>query len=456
MKFTITNRLRYTVLGLGGLAILNLGLMDHSIRNLLSDAGMIDHLSSIGGHSQQMVKWHLAGDDAQNQVAQQKISETLKALRNGDEKHEIPKVTDPEVLAKLDALDALWKEFQQKMNAADANPKLNGELIAVGEKFFELAHEAVQIAKKLDHQDIQQARIELFLFSGLSTLALVAVWFIIQRVIKTLNGSTTTLASTSTQIAAAVEQQERYLADQAASVNETTTTMEELGASSRQAAEQADASAAGAQQALTISEDGSRIVSRTITGINDLQTKVAAIANRIMQLSEQTSQISSISDMVADIASQTNMLSLNAAVEAARAGEQGKGFAVVAGEVRKLAEQSKKSADKINTLVAEVQSSINSTVMVTDEGNKTAQEGIRFAEDTAVAFNGIAKSINDVFLNSQQIALSAKQQAVAVQQAVSAMNAINLGAKETAAGVTQVKVATQDLSGTAKELQAIV
>ncbi|MGB8698388.1 MAG: methyl-accepting chemotaxis protein, partial [Thermosynechococcaceae cyanobacterium] len=120
------------------------------------------------------------------------------------------------------------------------------------------------------------------------------------------------------------------------------------------------------------------------------------------------------------------------------------------------AEQSKKSADKINTLVAEVQASINSTVMVTDEGTKTAQAGIRMAEETANAFNGIAKSVNDVFLNSQQIALSAKQQAVAVQQAVSAMNAINLGSKETAAGVTQVKAATKDLAGTAKELQAIV
>jgi methyl-accepting chemotaxis protein len=456
MKLTITNRLRYTIFGLGFLAIGNIALLDSSIRNMSGDAAMINHTGLVRGLSQRIVKWHLAGDDTKEQLYQTKIVEELKSLRNGDAKLNLPKATDPTFVAKLNELDTLWKEFQQALDAADRNPKLNGELVAIGEKFFEKADEAAVAAEKYAEGHVQRTRLLQLVVLGINLAALAGIFVIVQRVAKTLTGSTMTLSSTSTQIASAVEQQERYLAEQAASVNETTTTIEELGASSRQAAEQADASAAGAQQAISISGDGSKIVSRTMSGIGELRTKVEAIADKIMQLSEQTAQISTISDMVADIASQTNMLSLNAAVEAARAGEQGKGFAVVAGEVRKLAEQSKKSADKIKVLVAEVQTSINSTVMVTDEGTKTAAESIRLAEETAGAFNGIASSINDVFLNSQQIALSAKQQAVAVQQAVSAMNAINLGAKETSVGVSQVKAATQDLAGTAKELQAIV
>ncbi|WP_404790263.1 methyl-accepting chemotaxis protein [Altericista sp. CCNU0014] len=456
MKFTITNRLRYTVFGLGILAIGNIALLDSSIREMSGDSAIVNNAGVVRGASQRLVKLHLAGNVTKAKTVQTKVADTLKALRNGDAKLNLPKATDPSFIAKLDELDILWKQFEQGMEVAIGNSKMNNNLVDLSEKFFETADRATAAAQKYAESHVQRTRLLQVVVLGMNLAALAGIFVIVQRVAKTLTGSTTALASTSTQIASAVEQQERYLSEQAASVNETTTTIEELGASSRQAAEQADASAAGAQQAISISGDGSKIVSRTMLGIGDLRKKVEAIADKIMQLSEQTAQISTISDLVADIANQTNMLSLNAAVEAARAGEQGKGFAVVAGEVRKLAEQSKKSADKINTLVSEVQASINSTVMVTDEGTKTAQESIRLAEETADAFNGIASSINDVFLNSQQIALSAKQQAVAVQQAVSAMNAINLGAKETSAGVSQVKAATQDLAGTAKELQAIV
>lgn len=113
--------------------------------------------------------------------------------------------------------------------------------------------------------------------------------------------------------------------------------------------------------------------------------------------------------------------------------EHGKGFSVVASEIRKLADQSKKSAQEINALVVDIQAAINTTVMVTDEGSKTVAEGMRLTESTSQTFVGVADSINNVFLNSQQIALNAKQQAQAVQQVVMAMNAINLGAKETEA-----------------------
>jgi methyl-accepting chemotaxis protein len=456
MKLTITNQLRATIFALAGLAVINIAVLDSGVREMQNDGAVINNVGRMRSLVNRTTKFHLAGEEAKQIEMKKVLVDQLSALRNGDAKLGLPKATDSNFLKKLDELDALYKEFDQVLAAADRNPKLNGELVAASEKFFEKANEATSYVEEAAEAHVGGMRVKEGVVLGINLAALAGLLLLIQRVAKTLTGSTTTLASTSTQIASAVEQQERYLAEQAASVNETTTTIEELGASSRQAAEQADASAAGAQQAISISGDGSKIVSRTMVGIGDLRTKVEAIADKIMQLSEQTAQISTISDLVADIANQTNMLSLNAAVEAARAGEQGKGFAVVAGEVRKLAEQSKKSADKINLLVSEVQASINSTVMVTDEGTKTAQASIRLAEETADAFNGIASSINNVFLNSQQIALSAKQQAVAVQQAVSAMNAINLGAKETSAGVTQVKAATQDLAGTAKELKAIV
>lgn len=264
------------------------------------------------------------------------------------------------------------------------------------------------------------------------------------------------IAASSTEIATTVEQQERTVSQQASSVNQTTTTMDELDASSRQSAEQAEASAAGARQALALAENGTQAVQQTMQGMTTLKDKVGAISEQILRLSEQTMQIGGISGLVGDLANQTNMLALNAAVEAARAGEHGKGFSVVAGEIRKLADESKKSAQKITALVADIQSSINTTVMVTDEGTKTVDQSIEIAHGTAETFTHVADSVNNVFLNSQQISLNVKQQAIAVRQVVEAMNAINLGARESATGISQVKISTQQLQSAAQNLKQMV
>ncbi len=285
--------------------------------------------------------------------------------------------------------------------------------------------------------------------------AIVAAW-IASDVTKTIDRATQAIASSSTEIAATIEQQERTASQQSSSVNETTTTMDELGASSRQVAEQAEAAVLGAKQALALTQGGTQAVDSTLEGMEKLKEKVGAIAQQIVLLSEQTGQIGSISALVSDLANQTNMLALNAAVEAVRAGDHGKGFAVVASEIRKLADQSKKSAEKIKALVNEIQGAINSTVMVTEEGTKTVDTSVQIAQKSADAFNGVANAVNDVVLNNQQISLNIKQQAIAIQQVVEAMNNINQGARETANGISQTKVGTQKLNEAALDLKTII
>jgi methyl-accepting chemotaxis protein len=273
---------------------------------------------------------------------------------------------------------------------------------------------------------------------------------------RTIEGAVGAISTTSTEIGATVAQHERMLAQQAAAVNETTTTMEELDVASRQSAEQAAAAAAGAQQSLALAEDGTKRVKQTLAGMSSLKEKVEAIAEQILHLSEQTDQIGSVTNLVSDLANQTNMLALNAAVEAARAGDHGRGFSVVAGEIRKLADQSKKSAERINALVADIQKATNATVMVTEEGTKTVEEEIRLAQATAEAFASLATAIGSAFENVQQISLNMRQQATAVGQVAQAMDALNAGTKETAAGITQTKLSVQNLDEAALRLKAMV
>jgi methyl-accepting chemotaxis protein len=280
--------------------------------------------------------------------------------------------------------------------------------------------------------------------------------FLSSRVTKFIKDMADNISKSSGEIVNTVELQEVTVNMQANSAIETSTTVNELGEVSSQSAQQAEASANGARQALSLAEDGTRAVQQTLQGMSGLRDKVDAIAQQIVNLSEQTGQITTVSELVADLASQTNMLALNAAVEAARAGEQGKGFSVVAGEIRKLADQSKKSADKINSLAEDIQTAINKTVMVTDEGTKTVNEGIDLAQSTAVTFAGVTDAVNNVFLNSQQISNSAKQQAISIQQILGSMTNISQGSQESAVGMHQVKMTTRELTQVAEELKAAV
>ena len=263
------------------------------------------------------------------------------------------------------------------------------------------------------------------------------------------------MSSTSTQIAATIEQQERTAMQQSASVNQTTTTMEELSASSRHGAQQSEAAATGAQAASNLADAGTTMIKNAMAEIISLREKVVAIANQILRLSEQTGQIGNITNLVSDLANQTNLLALNAAVEAARAGEHGRGFAVVAGEIRKLADQSKTSAEKIHSIVAEIQQNTNSTVSVTEDGKKTAEKAVEEAQNAVEAFLGVKAALDNAFQSAKQIALNVKEQAAAIKQVEDAMNALNAGAKEMAAGAHETRVGIQTLNQVAQRLKAM-
>ncbi|MCT7991953.1 methyl-accepting chemotaxis protein [Laspinema olomoucense] len=288
---------------------------------------------------------------------------------------------------------------------------------------------------------------------GFSAIAALGISSEISR---TIEQAVSRIANSSIEIAGTLEQQEHSTALVATAVNETTTTMDELEASSRQSAEQAQSSAAGARQALHLTQIGTQSVERSLETQGILKEKVTAIAQQILQLSQQTAQIGNISKLVSEIANQTNMLALNAAVEAVRAGEQGKGFAVVASEIRKLADQSQKSAHKINTLVSDIQGAIHSTVLVTHEGTKTVDLGVNIARETADALNGVRDSISDVVMSSQQIAWNAQQQVTAIEQVVEAMNSLNVGAKETVQGIANTRESTEQLNEASLDLKAII
>lgn len=129
---------------------------------------------------------------------------------------------------------------------------------------------------------------------------------------------------------------------------------------------------------------------------NELESVVREFTNKLNKLNTSIDEISSITSLINDIAEQTDLLALNAAIESARVGEAGKGFAVVADEIRQLAEQSKASANSINTLIEDV---AIETETIMNEGNGVSERlnvsGVEI-NNTIEFFTEIIKHINEL------------------------------------------------------------
>ena len=418
------------------------------------DSRVVNYSGIVRGATQRLVKLELINKPDDKLLTQ--IDKIINGLINGDAELGLPQANDPAYQEKMGEVKISWQQLQNRIKQARTDESLNSQLLNDSEKFFELTNDAVFAAEEYAQANINNLRRIQLGILVINIIIIGAILAATRRITSTLQIFTNDIANSSNQIASTVDRQEANISEQASSVTQTTSTVDQLGASSRQSAEQAEASATNASQALSLAESGAKTVEQTREGMENLKEKVREIAEQIINLSEQTGQIASVSELVGDLANQTNMLALNAAVEAARAGEHGKGFGVVAGEIRKLADESRKSADKINNLVTDVQAAMNSAVMVTDEGKKTAESSIELALGTAQSFIGVKDAINNVFDNTQQISDTAKLQAVGIQEILAAINALNLGAMDTADGMNEVKTSTTKLKEYADKLKAIV
>ncbi len=183
------------------------------------------------------------------------------------------------------------------------------------------------------------------------------------------------------------------------------------------------------------------------------------ITNAMDVLSQKSSEVGQIVEVIKGIADQTNLLSLNAAIEAARAGELGQGFAVVAEEIRKLAEQSALSVQKIGDIISEVQTGVKHAVSEITKVGTVVDDQSNALNDTVQAFDEISEvvvSISDNIQAQLKDSLLLSDNAQQVSDAINDMASIS---QETAAGTEEVAASseeqasiTQHISQSAKEL----
>ena len=183
------------------------------------------------------------------------------------------------------------------------------------------------------------------------------------------------------------------------------------------------------------------------------------VIETIQLLEVKSRSIGAIVNAIDDIAEQTNLLSLNASIEAARAGAAGKGFVVVADEIRKLAEQSSVSANKIEEIIDEIVDSTSKAVKIAMEAQEIVHEQEVAVSSTTSSFENIdnqikklSRALEDILVSVQEID-SARIQTLAAIENISAVSEENASASTTVndAAAKQLDMVVQ-LEETAKIL----
>lgn len=370
---------------------------------------------------------------------------------------------EPLALAKLDDLDETIRlaraskvEEARSRVSAGQGAELMAELRALVQEMRE-AEDRVMGARRIQMASTASLVWQVTLAGLLLTIvtSLLCSWFLSRGVIPSVASVASRVASALSQLSAAAQQHEGVAAEQAAAVAQTSATTEELRVSFGHVSDQAENALMRANQSLEVAQRGGKGIEAMLGGVELLESRVRAMAEVMNRLVEQQSSILTISVFVTEVANQTNMLALNAAVEAARAGENGRGFSVVAAEIRKLAEQSKGSAQRITALVEESRQITRSTAEASREGSSTVEDMKQLTQETANFFQSISSSMHSVVESAHQASLNVRQQMMAVQQVAEAMGAIRNGASQTSAGLSQTRMALEEIRKSTQQLERI-
>ena len=270
-----------------------------------------------------------------------------------------------------------------------------------------------------------------------------------------IQGGVHEIGDSTTEILSAVSRHTDSAGEQSAAISQTSATVNELRAAADDTAQRARQVARQASDSVAVSNEGTQAVTALAEAMEEIRARVDGIAAEILTLSERTQQIGAITATVNELADQSNLLALNASIEAARAGEHGRGFAVVAEQVRRLSEQSKAATAQVETILTDVRDATAAAVAASEQGTKVVDHGLSLTGRTGEGIRSLADTIREASAAAEQIAASAHQQSVGMDQIAEAMTNIDNGTGQFLEGAHQSQRVAGDLSELSGKLAAL-
>ena len=259
--------------------------------------------------------------------------------------------------------------------------------------------------------------------------------------------ASTEVAESITDIAAGADRQ--FIA-----VNEVNTIAKEISSSANDISKKASSIVEVVKSTTKHAEEGRSSIARAVAQMQQVGQGSEAIQTAVMELEKGSQEIGNIVELISNIAGQTNLLALNAAIEAARAGEQGRGFAVVAEEVRKLAEESNQSSQKIGELVKRNQIGMEQAVNASKAGKENINLGMDAVSSADETFKTIVSAIEQLAQEINSVAGAINHMSAGSATMLSSISAIDQVAKANTSQAQDVSAATEEQSASMQEIAA--
>lgn len=279
-----------------------------------------------------------------------------------------------------------------------------------------------------------------------------------------------TMSHTTHQIADDIQEVSKGAQAQVAASEESVEVINEMSVGVHRVAQTASEIADASQDMTNYVNGGRSNVEKAIGQMNSIQSGTKETAQVISRLKADSEQIGHILKIITDISEQTNLLALNAAIEAARAGEAGKGFAVVSEEIRKLADQTSRSANEIQALIHTIQQNTDQAVTTMKRDEENVASGMNLIQDVGEMFGTIQEQIEAIGVRIEDLSAVSEEMASGSSEITASVESIAEIAKKSAknaktvadgsAGqmltIDEISNAINDLSKMADELKVLV
>jgi methyl-accepting chemotaxis protein len=290
----------------------------------------------------------------------------------------------------------------------------------------------------------------------------------LKGLIETLQNSSSNLSASSEQLSASSKETTQATNEVAKTIQqvasgaetsvqgmeESLRALEELAQGIQQISENSKSISQKSDQTAEDARKGNESMNDAINRMSSITVSVDQSASMVKLLGERSREIGKIVEVITDISEQTNLLALNAAIEAARAGDSGKGFSVVAEEVRKLAVQSKESADQIANLIKETQGETSQTVTSMEKVTIEVESGTVVVQDAGKIFEKILQSVEAISEQMQEASAVSQQMSASAQQVSASIEENSQIAKEASASTQNVAASTEEQLASMQEIDS--